>query len=175
MATKSAAKPAPTEYAEYYGKYVSLGPETGIVDALEENGTKTVSVLRGLSEEQGNYAYAEGKWTIKQLLGHVNDGERIFAYRALRIARNDKTALSGFEQDDYVATADHNSLPLSALIDEFEAIRGASVQLFRNLPEAAWTREGTASDNPVSVRAIAYILAGHERHHMAILKEKYLS
>jgi hypothetical protein len=171
--TANATKPAPTEYAEYYGKYVSLLPETDIVGTLQTQGAATVALLRGLTEAQGEYAYAEGKWSIKQLLGHINDGERVFAYRALCFARGDVTPLPGFEQDDYVATGAHNALSLSALTDEFEAIRRSTILLFRNLPDEAWTRQGIASDNPVSVRALAYIMAGHERHHVAILREKY--
>ncbi len=175
MAPSTAVKPAPTEYAEYYGRYISLLPDTDIVGALEEEGAKTVAILRGLSEEQGNYAYAEGKWNIKQLLNHMNDGERVFAYRALVFARGDATELPGFEQDDYVANDNTANLTLVALIDEFETIRRSTVLLFRHLGDEAWTRQGIASENPVSVRAIAYIIAGHERHHVGILKEKYLN
>jgi hypothetical protein len=171
----SAVKPAPTEYAEYYGRYISLLPDTDIVGALETEGAATIALFRGLTEDQGNYAYAEGKWTIKQLLNHMNDGERVMSYRALSFARNDANELPGFEQDDWVAVDNTANLTLAELIDEFEAIRRATVLMFRHLGDEAWTRQGIASENPVSVRALAYIIAGHERHHVGILKEKYLS
>jgi hypothetical protein len=175
MASSSAVKPAPTEYAEYYGKYVSLVPESDIVQAMKAEGVQTVELLRGLTEEQGNYAYAEGKWTIKELIGHINDTERIFAYRLLRFARNDSTPLEGFDQDPYVLASNYNALSLTDVVDEFAAIRQVTLATLKNLDAEAWTRAGIASDNSVTVRALAYIMLGHERHHVAILKEKYLS
>ena len=175
MSSSVATKPMASEYAEYYGKYVSLVPETDIVAALTEEGARTVELLRGLTELQGNYAYGEGKWSIKELVGHMNDTERIFSYRLLRFAREDTTALEGFDQDPYVASANFNGLTLTAITDEFAAIRQSTLCLLKNLDAAAWARQGVASDNPVSVRALAYIIAGHERHHVAILKARYLA
>jgi uncharacterized damage-inducible protein DinB len=127
-----------------------------------------------LSDEQANYSYAPGKWTIKQLLGHMIDTERVFAYRALRIARNDSTPLEGFEQDDYVRYGPHAQSRNVDLLEEFDAVRKASICLFRELSSEAWDRQGTANNNKVSVRALAYIIAGHVAHHLGVLQQKYL-
>jgi len=168
------AKPAADEYASYYGKYISLIDDDDIVNALEAQLQATVACLRGLSEEQGNYAYEPGKWSIKELVGHINDAERIFAYRALRIARGDKTPLPGFEQDDYIPNANFNAQTLADLTTEFELIRRSNLALFKHFSDEAWVRRGTASENPVSVRALVYVIAGHELHHMNILRSRYL-
>jgi hypothetical protein len=168
------ARPEANEYAAYYEKYVALVPDGHIVELLQQQLEKTLALLGGLTEEQGNYRYAPDKWSIKELLGHVCDTERIFAYRALRFARNDKNPLAGFEQDGYIANADFDSCRLSDLVTEFEFVRKSSLSLLRHLPEEAWLRHGVASDNEVSVRALAYILAGHELHHLKVLSERYL-
>lgn len=167
-------RPDSTEYAPYYGKYVSLVPDGPIVATLGNQIETTLDLLRGLSETQGDSRYAPGKWTIKELVGHVIDAERIFAYRALRIARNDKTPLPGFEQDDFVAGANFNAIPLAELTDELAAVRESNLRMFRHLTDDAWLRRGTASDNEVSARALAYIIAGHELYHLDILKTRYL-
>lgn len=168
------AKPETDEYASYYGKYVSLIDDHDIVAALEGQLAATVACLRGLSEEQGNSSYEPGKWSIKELAGHMNDAERIFGYRALRIARNDKTPLPGFEQDDYIASANFGACSLADLTTEFELIRRANLAMFKQFSNEAWVRRGTASDNTISVRALAYIIAGHEAHHMNILRSRYI-
>jgi hypothetical protein len=169
-----AKKPEATEHAEYYSRYVRLVPEGDIVATLEAQTPKFVGFLRGIPEAKGSHRYAPGKWSVKEMIGHMIDGERIFAYRLLRFARGDKNALPGFEQDDYVRTAGHDSARLSDLIDEFELVRKANLLMLKQLDEAAWTRTGTASGNEISVRALAYVLAGHVEHHWAGLKEKYL-
>lgn len=169
------AKPEADEYAPYYGKYVALINSDDIVTALETQLDATIACLRGLSEAQGDHAYEPGKWSIKELLGHLIDTERIFAYRALRIARGDQTPLPGFEQDDYIAHANFNAVPLADLVTEFELVRRSNLALFKQLGDEAWLRRGTASDNPVSVRALAYIIAGHEVHHLNILRSRYLT
>jgi hypothetical protein len=174
MSQAVVAKPQASEYAAYYEKYVSLVPEGNIVELLEQQLGKSLALLGGLSEEQGNYRYAPDKWSIKELVGHVSDTERIFAYRLLRFARNDQNALAGFEQDDYITNAEFDNCRLSELVKEFEYVRRASLALLRHLPQEAWQRSGVASDNPVSVRALAYILAGHELHHLKVLSERYL-
>ena len=168
------ARPQADEYAAYYEKYVSLVPDGNIVELLEQQLEKSLAVFGGLSEEQGNYRYAPDKWSVKELLGHISDTERIFAYRLLRFARNDKNALAGFEQDEYIANAGFDSCRLSDLVKEFEFVRRSSIALLRHLPQAAWLRQGVASENPVSVRALAYMLAGHELHHLNVLSERYL-
>ncbi|MEO6726221.1 MAG: DinB family protein [Blastocatellia bacterium] len=168
------AKPEIDEYASYYGKYISLIDDDDIVAALEGQLDATVACLRGLSEEQGHSSYEPGKWSIKELVGHINDGERIFGYRALRIGRGDKTPLPGFEQDDYIAGANFNAQTLADLTTEFELIRRSNLAMFKQFSDEAWVRCGTASDNAISVRALAYIVAGHEVHHMNILRSRYL-
>ena len=168
------SRPEKTEYGEWYAGYISLVPEDDIVTALAAQVGELQELCGEISEDQGLYAYAEGKWTIKEVLGHLNDGERIFAYRALRIARADKTPLPGFEQDEYIASGRFNGRTVDDLIEEFVLLRRSNTILFSNLADEAWLRIGTASDNPVSVRAIAYIMVGHVRHHAKILKTRYL-
>lgn len=167
-------RPEKTEYNEYYETYVSLVTETDIVKALENQQSELIELLREISEEKSLHAYAEGKWTIKELLGHLSDGERIFGYRALRIARADKTPIEGYEQDGYIENSNFNDVKFSDLLDEFLYIRKASVIFFRNLSDEAWLRIGTANDLPISVRALAYIMVGHVSHHLNILKTRYL-
>jgi hypothetical protein len=171
-AVAPAGKPETSEYAPFYEGYIAL-VGTDALDALERQWKSTVDLIRGITEEKGNFRYAEGKWTVKQVVGHVIDAERIFTYRALRIARSDKTELSGFDQDFYVANSNHNRLSMAAIADEFDAVRRSSIALFRNLEPEAWVRRGTANKFEVSVRAIAFITAGHERHHMEILRSRY--
>ncbi len=167
--------PDASEHAPYYGRYTSLVANGDIVDTLERQCPETIALLSPLSDEQANYRYAPGKWSIKEMLGHVVDTERIFAYRALRIARNDQTPIEGFEQDDYVRGANFSECRFKDMLEEFTCVRRASVLLFQQLSTEAWLRHGTASQMGVSVRALAYIIAGHEIYHRNALKEKYLS
>lgn len=169
------ARPETDEYAPYYGKYIALVPDGDIAATLAAQLEDTLALLRSISEAQGSYAYAPGKWSIRELLGHLIDTERVFAYRALCIGRNDKTPLPGFEQDDYVANTDFNARTLGSLIDEFAAVRQANLQLFKHFTDAEWQRRGTASEKEVSTRALAYIVAGHELYHRDILKTRYLA
>ena len=168
------SRPEKTEYGEWYADYISLVPEVDIVTALAAQVGELQEVCGEISEDQGFYAYADGKWTIKEVIGHLNDGERIFAYRALRIARADKTPLPGFEQDEYIASGRFNGRTVADLIEEFALLRRSNIMLFKNLADEAWLRIGTASENPASVRAIAYIMVGHVRHHANILRTRYL-
>jgi hypothetical protein len=167
-------KPEPTEYDAYYHKYISLVPETDIRDAFAAQPDELRNVLTGLPEEKGTFAYADGKWTIKEVLSHLIDGERIFAYRMLRISRGDETPIEGFEQDGYIENSNANNRPFADLLDEFDLSRKASVLMLNNLDANALSRMGTASALPISVRALANICIGHVRHHMAILRERYL-
>lgn len=169
------AAPDPSEYAPYYGRYITLVGGNDVVAALEDQPRDTLGLLSALSEEQGDCRYAPDKWSIKETLGHVIDAERVFSYRALRFARNDRTPLASFEQDGYVREGGFGERRLADLIEEFVCVRRATVWLFRELSAEAWMRRGIASDNPVSVRAVAYIVAGHELHHRRVLREKYLS
>ena len=167
-------RPQTGEYAAYYEKYVSLISATDIVSALEGQRLAMTQLLGARSEREGNFRYAPDKWTLKEVIGHVADTERVFAYRSLRIARADQTPIEGFEQDDYVRNGAFSERTLADLSEEFAHVRNASLALFRSLPDQAWTRRGVANKNEVSVRALAYIIAGHEVHHRRILEEKYL-
>ncbi len=168
-------RPNKTEYAAYYETYVSLVEETDIVSALRNQADELREIFSQMSDERGLYRYADGKWSIKELLGHLIDGERVFAYRALRFARADSQPLAGFDQDPYIENANFDAVKLSDLLDEMLFLRKANTLFFNNLDEEAWNRTGVASENEISVRAIAYILVGHIRHHVKMLKERYLS
>jgi hypothetical protein len=133
------------------------------------------TLLRSASEHLGDFAYAPGKWTLKEVLGHLSDSERIFSYRILRISRNDVTPIEGFEQDDYVRHGPFRTSKLADLVEDFAAVRGSTLTLLRSLDGEAWLRRGVANNNEVSVRALAYITAGHELHHLGILRDKYFS
>lgn len=167
-------RPEAGEFAEYYGKYIGKVPGTDLVGILETERLHMSRLFAGRGERDGNFRYAPGKWTIKEILGHVTDGERIFTYRALRIARGDETPLASFEQDDYVKNGGFAARTLADLVEEFDAVRGASISLFRSFDDAAWGRRGVASEKQVSVRALGFITAGHQIHHRMILEENYL-
>ena len=172
-ATFTIARPEPGEYAPYYDRYISLIPGTDILGTLDAQRRQTMLLLSGRDERDGEFRYAPDRWSAKEVLGHVCDTERIFAYRALRIARGDQTPIEGFEQDDYVRNGLFARAPLEEIIEDYIAVRRATLTLLRNLDEAAWTRRGVANKNEVSVRALACIIAGHELHHRRILEEKY--
>jgi hypothetical protein len=167
-------RPKPGEYDPYYERYTALVGSADICATLERQGSETNALLSGIGEERGGDRYAPDKWSIKELLGHVIDTERIFAYRALRIARADRTPMEGFEQDDYIRNARFDQYSLAGLIEEFEAVRRSTVLLFRPLQDQEWMRRGVANHKEITVRAIAWIIAGHELHHRTILGERYL-
>jgi len=167
------ARPEPGEYEPYYDRYISLVRGSDILETLDSQRRQTMLLLCGRQESDGDFRYAPDKWSAKEVLGHVCDTERIFAYRALRISRGDRTPIEGFEQDDYVRNGPFAQRPLSELIEDYIAVRRATLTLFRNLDEAAWSRRGIANKNEISVRALAYTIAGHEVHHRRILEEKY--
>ena len=171
---KNAGRPQAGEFASYYSRYIDLAIEDDIVAALDAQSHETATLLGGLSEQQAAHRYEADKWSVKQLVGHVTDGERIFGYRALCIARGDTTPLPGFEQDPYVANAASDDRPIADLAEEFATVRKSNVMMLRALTEEAWGRAGTASDNQITVRALAFILLGHERHHVRIVRERYL-
>jgi uncharacterized damage-inducible protein DinB len=174
MSATAPSKPRTDEYASYYEKYVSLVPEGDVVETLSRQSGETLALLRSIPEERAGHAYAPGKWSIKQLVGHVVDAERIFAYRALAIARGDRASLPGMDQDEYMEHARFDERALAVLCDEFEHVRRANVLMLRGLDAEAWARRGVASDNEVSVLALAHIIAGHELHHVQVLRERYL-
>src|SRR5713226_1423327 len=167
-------RPQSGESAPYYERYISLVPGNDVLASFDDQRRQMLLLLSGRTEGDGDLRYAADKWSLKEVLGHVNDTERIMSYRALRIARGDTTPIEGFEQDDYVRNGPFARRPLSDLIEDYIAVRRATVSLFRNLDEAAWSRRGTAANNEVTVRALAYIIAGHELHHRRIIEEKYL-
>jgi len=166
-------QPKADEYFEYYSRYISLVPAGNIVELLRTQIADTLDLLGRLTEEKSLYKPGPNEWSIKEVIGHVMDTERIFAYRALRFARNDKTPIPGFDQDIYVQGATFDTYPLADLIEEFTLTRQTTVLLFKPLTPEMWTRRGTASDNEVSVRALAFIIAGHERHHLESLRTSY--
>ena len=166
-------RPEAGEFAEYYGKYIAKVPGTDVVSILESERLQMSRLFAGRSGRDGNFRYAPDKWTIKEVLGHVTDAERIFTYRSLRIARGDETPLSSFEQDDYVKNGGFAARTLADLVEEFDAARGASISLFRSFDDAAWGRRGVASQKQVTVRALGFITAGHQIHHRMILEENY--
>ncbi len=166
-------RPDPTEAAPFYFTYIDKVPDGDIVELLEAQGRDALSLFRGISEAQSQYRYAADKWSIREVLNHINDTERVFTFRALWFARGFGSPLPSFDQDVGVAAAHADDQPWSALIEEFGALRSATVSLFRMLPESAWERGGIASDKQVSVNALAYMVAGHVIHHLKVLNEKY--
>jgi len=168
-------RPEKGEYAEYYDRYISLVEETDIVSVLDQQQAELDEIFQTITEEKSHYAYGPDKWTIKELIGHLSDGERMFSYRALRISRADQTPIEGFEQDGYIENSNFNNVSFSDLTAELLYTRKANLILFKSLTDEAWLRTGTASENPVSVRALAFIMAGHIRHHLKILYERYLA
>ena len=174
MSAASTIRPTSGEYPPYTINYISLVPDGDIVATLGKQLDDTLALIRSISESRGDFRYEEGKWSIKEVIGHIIDCERIFAYRALRFARGDETPLSGFEQDDYVRNGGFGKRTLSDLANEYEHVRQSTIALFSNLDEEAWVRLGTSNNNPASVRALAFMIAGHERHHIEILRSRYL-
>ena len=166
-------RPEPTEYADFYANYISQVPGSDALSVLEAQRVQMLQLFAGRSERDGSFRYAPGKWTVKEVLGHITDAERIFTYRALRIGRGDQTPLPSFEQDDFVKNGEFGKRTLSGLVEEFAAVRGASLALFRSFQEEAWPRRGVASQKEVTVRALAFITAGHQIHHRTILEERY--
>jgi hypothetical protein len=168
--------PPPTEYHPAFAGYVAKVHE--VTDPIAQLGVQLdeiLSLLDPLGQSKWLHRYAPGKWSLKELLGHMIDAERIFSYRALRIARADTTPLPGFEQDPYVAAAESNHCDPTRLLGEFEHLRRATILMCQNFPEAAWTRIGTASGGPMSTRAMIYILLGHAQHHLEVIHKRYLA
>jgi uncharacterized damage-inducible protein DinB len=170
----SIARPESTEYAPYYERYISRVPDGDLVDGLRTQLGETLSLLRAISDDRASHRYAPGKWSIKEVVGHMSDVERIMAYRALRIARGDTTPLSGFDENAYVPAANFESRSLASLAHEFDQVRRATIAFLETLDPDAAARRGSANNLEVSARALAYIIAGHERHHVQILRERYL-
>jgi hypothetical protein len=168
------ARPAEDEYGPFYRAYISLVPQQDLIETLKAQKDTTAGMLRPISEDKAGMRYAPDKWSIKEVVGHLCDTERIMTYRGLRIARGDQTPLPGFEQDDYVRLAGFDLRLLEDLVSEFASVREATLSWIRGLDSNALQRRGTANNMGVSVLALAYIIAGHERHHVGILRERYL-
>lgn len=166
-------RPAENEYANFYATYVTRVPDGDIVQILRDQIEETCTRIEKAGEAKADFAYAPGKWTVREVIGHLADGERVFAYRALRFARADQTPLPGFDETTYVPAGDFGKRSLASLIDEFRAVRAASVKLYEGLPADAWSRSGSANQNSITVRALAWITAGHELHHRGLLEERY--
>jgi hypothetical protein len=167
-------RPAADEHAPYYEKYVRLVPEGDITATLSAQLHETLSLLGTLSDAEGDFAYAPGKWAIKEVVGHVADTERVFSYRLLRAARGDTTPLPGFDENLFTPAGRFTERSLASLLEEFSAVRAATVALLANLPDDAWARRGVANGSEFSVRAVAFILAGHELHHADLVRTRYL-
>lgn len=167
-------RPNENDFAPYYGRYISQVKENDINAALTNQHPLIESFLRSIPASKWNYAYAEGKWTVKELVQHIIDAERIFAYRALRIARKDQTPLPGFEENDYAPASEAGRRTADELIEELITVRKSTELLFKSFTDEMLNNKGTASNQPVSVNALGFITVGHFTHHKAILEERYL-
>ena len=174
MARGASHAPERDEAADYYFRYIDLVPAGHILTLLEEQGDATVGLLESIAEDRSLHRYAPDKWSIRSVVGHVNDCERLFVFRAFWFARGFDTPLPSFDQNVAVAAADADERAWTHLIDEFRSVRAATLTFFRSLPDSAWDRRGVASGNPFTVRALAYLAAGHVTHHVSILRERYL-
>ncbi len=174
MPAKTLTRPSPTEYAEFYAGYVDAVSDGDVFATLRKQIADTLELLRTIGEDRAGRGYAPGKWTIKEVVGHIVDVERVFAYRALCFARAEAAPQPGFDQDAYVATAQFNRRTLASLSEELERVRAATVALFEGFGDEVWERGGMANDVPFTVRALPYIIAGHEAHHVAVIRERYL-
>lgn len=167
-------RPETHESAPYYNTYVSTVEGNEVMSVLQSQTAELRSIFSQMPDEKGTFAYAEGKWTLKEALSHLIDGERIFAYRILRISRGDQTPIEGFEQDDYIATSNANNRTFADLLNEFDLQRQSNLILVNNISDEGSRLMGTASNSPISVRALTYIMAGHVTHHLGVLRERYL-
>jgi len=168
-------RPEPNEYAPFFGGYIAKAQAVeDPVAALEAQLDEVLALLRPLDVEKQLHRYAPGKWSIKEVINHLTDAERIFSYRAMRVARKDQTPLPAFDENTYVSAAESEKVEWDSLLKEFELVRRSTIQMLRNLPEAAWIRIGLASGAPISVRAMVLIIYGHVAHHLGILRERYL-
>ena len=166
-------RPNPDEHIAYYGRYVSLVPDGDLVTQLESDMGDTAALLRRTPPEREDFAYAPGKWTVKEVIGHLADVERVMGFRALWFARSDAQPLPGFDENAWVPSGKFANRTLAELTDELEAVRASTIAMVRGLAPDALARRGTANGAEISVRALLYIIAGHERHHVGLLKERY--
>jgi uncharacterized damage-inducible protein DinB len=167
-------RPTENEYPEYYQPYIKQVPNGELIQILQENLLAVITLFKGLTEEETNLRYAPGKWSVKEVLGHIIDTERIMTYRLLRVSRGDQTSLPGFNETDYVQAAQTHNLSMESILEDFKAARNAAITLIKNTPEKAWVNNGNANGMEITTRAIAYIIAGHEMHHRKIVEDRYL-
>lgn len=166
-------RPAPSEYFTTFERYISLVPEDDVLPVMTAQAHDLRAGLDRVTEDQAGFRYAAGKWTPREVVGHVIDTERIFGYRALCLARGETQSLPGFEQDDFAAAAGHDGVPFGELAEEFTHLRASHLRLFAHLDDRAWTRIGTVNGNPATARAMAYAIVGHARHHVNVLRDRY--
>lgn len=170
----SISKPTPEEFPDFYGKYIALVKSENLIEALTEQGKQFNEFIYSIPSEIFDYRYAEGKWTVKEIISHILDAERIFAYRALRFARNDKTNLHGFEENNYVPETNAANRTIDSMLEEMTHVRCSTILLFFSFSDEMTMRKGIANGREISVRALGYIIAGHMQHHMNVIKERYL-
>ncbi|HEV8657062.1 MAG TPA: DinB family protein [Thermoanaerobaculia bacterium] len=166
-------RPDSSEHAPYFSRYIDLVPETDIIGALESQAAETQKLLAKVDESRGGYRYEPDKWSIRQVVGHIEDSERVFAYRALSFARGEKQPLPGFDQNEWMQTAAFDSSTLRQRVESLGLVRRSTIALFRSLDDEAWERSGIANNASITVRALAYTALGHERHHLRVLRERY--
>ena len=172
--TTTTMRPQTDEHSAFYGRYIRLVPDGDLISILRDQIANTAALLRNAPPDRADFAYAPEKWTLKQVVGHLTDVERVMSYRALRFSRNDATELPGFEENDWVANSNFAERTLSDLVDEYEAVRVATVHFAKHLDANMLPRRGTANGQGLTVRALLYIIAGHELHHAALIRERYL-
>jgi hypothetical protein len=166
-------RPQENEYDPYYHRYISLVPEGSFLDLLNMQTHEMREFFGNFTEEGANYRYAPDKWSIKEILGHIIDSERVFAYRVLCIARGEQQSLPGFDQEAYAGDANYESIPMANVLQHYTALRVSTFFLLHQLSEDSWNRMGISNQKPISVRALAYIIVGHERHHRNVINERY--
>lgn len=169
-----ATRPAPDEFASFYAGYVSKAPDGDIVESLAAQIPETTTFLRSLPESAADHRYAPGKWSVREVIGHMSDAERVFAYRALRFSRGDRTPVPGFDEKHFVENAQFGKRSVDELARELEHLRHSTVYLFGGMDEEAMSRRGIANELEISVRALAFVILGHERHHLEVLRTRYL-
>lgn len=167
-------RPSIEEYMPYHEQYIGLVGEGAVTEILAKQLEGTTELLSEISDEQADYSYADGKWTLKEVIGHISDNERVMSYRLLRAARGDKTPLAGYDQDDFMSGASFQDWTWQQVIEDYAAVRHATLTLLRGLSKEAWLRIGVANGGDLSARALAYIIAGHEMHHLQVIQNKYL-
>lgn len=172
--TERSTPPVVGEYSEYFGRYIGRVPQGDVVTTIRDQFAETLALLSGIDPSRTTQGYAPGKWSIRDVVLHMADTERVMSYRALRIARGDTTPLASFDENTWAPVAGANARSMESLLAELEATRRSTIAMLEGLPPEAWQRTGTASGHAVSVRALAWIIAGHERHHVALIRERYL-